>query len=165
MTNHEAIRLIRNLPTMCEFADAYGEPIDSDAYYEAVDMAISALQAQEQEERNCSTCKHKEAGIAFWTKETEDAICRDCIDGVYQKWEPQELSNNSPKLDSGNGECKWCENIEDRHLRIEYYWIDDEGNTASFSQPHHIATGIANYCPNCGRKLKDQEESDGNSKD
>ena len=45
MTNQEAIRLIRNLPTMCEFADAYGEPIDSDAYYEAVDMAISALQA------------------------------------------------------------------------------------------------------------------------
>ena len=46
MTNHEAIRLIRNLPTMCEFADAYGEPIDSDAYYEAVDMAIFALQEQ-----------------------------------------------------------------------------------------------------------------------
>ena len=47
MTNKEAIRLIRNLPTMCEFTDAYGEPIDSDAYYEAVDMAISALQAQD----------------------------------------------------------------------------------------------------------------------
>lgn len=47
MTNQEAIRLMRNLPTMCEFTDAYGEPIDSDAYYEAVDMAISALQAQE----------------------------------------------------------------------------------------------------------------------
>lgn len=46
MTNQEAIRLIRNLPTMCEFTDAYGEPIDSDAYYEAVDMAISALNAQ-----------------------------------------------------------------------------------------------------------------------
>ena len=116
MTPKKAIRLIRALPTMCEFTDAYGTPIDSDAYYDAVDMAISALQAQE-------------------------------------------LSNNSPKLNSGNGECKWCENIEDRHLRIEYYWIDDEGNTASFSQPHHIATGIANYCPNCGRKLKDQEES------
>ena len=38
---------MRNLPTMCEFTDAYGEPIDSDAYYEAVDMAIKALEAQE----------------------------------------------------------------------------------------------------------------------
>ena len=46
MTNQKAIRLIRNLPTMCEFTDAYGEPIDSDAYYEAVDMAISALEKQ-----------------------------------------------------------------------------------------------------------------------
>ena len=61
MDNQEAIRLIRNLPTMCEFTDAYGEPIDSDAYYEAVEMAISALEAQE-------------------------------------------LSNNSPKLDSDSGE-------------------------------------------------------------
>ena len=47
MTKQEAVRLIRNLPTMCEFTDAYGDPIDSDAYYEAVNMAISALQAQE----------------------------------------------------------------------------------------------------------------------
>ena len=41
MTNQEAIRLIRNHPTMCEFPDAYGKP-----YYDAVDMAISALQKQ-----------------------------------------------------------------------------------------------------------------------
>ena len=47
MTKQEAVRLIRNLPTMCEFTDAYGEPIDSDAYYEAVDMAISALQEKD----------------------------------------------------------------------------------------------------------------------
>ena len=52
MDNQEAIRLIRNLPTMCEFTDAYGEPIDSDAYYEAVDIAISALQGQDLQ----STC-------------------------------------------------------------------------------------------------------------
>ena len=50
MDNQEAVRLIRNLPTMCEFTDAYGGQIDSDAYYEAVDMAISALQAQERAE-------------------------------------------------------------------------------------------------------------------
>ena len=41
MNNQEAIRLIRNHPTMCEFPDAYGKP-----YYDAVDMAISALEKQ-----------------------------------------------------------------------------------------------------------------------
>jgi len=46
MKPEEAIRFIRNLPTMCVFTDAYGEPIDSDAYYEAVDAAISALEKQ-----------------------------------------------------------------------------------------------------------------------
>lgn len=46
MNNQKTVRLIRNLPTMCEFTDTYGEPIDSDAYYEAVDIAISALEKQ-----------------------------------------------------------------------------------------------------------------------
>ena len=97
MDNQEAIKWLRE----AEILDlASGNTKDR----EAVNMAISALQAQEQDERNCSTCKHKEAGIAFWTKETGDAICQDCIDGVYQKWEPQKLANNSPKLDSKNDE-------------------------------------------------------------
>ena len=59
MTLSEAIRLIRNLPTMCEFTDAHGEPIDSDAYYEAVDIAISALQEQEAKNSNESSLTQK----------------------------------------------------------------------------------------------------------
>ena len=103
--------------------------------------------------------KIKEAIAQLEEINKEAHIYSEAVDIAISALQAQELSNNYPKLDSGNGECKWCKNIEDRHLRIEYYWIDDEGNTASFSQPHHIATGIANYCPNCGRKLKDQEES------
>lgn len=57
MDNQEAIRLIRKLPTMCEFTDAYGEPIDSDAYYEAVDIAISALHAQDVPDINVGDMK------------------------------------------------------------------------------------------------------------
>ena len=63
MTNKEAIRLIRNLPTMCEFTDAYGEPIDSDAYYKAVDMAISALQAQDVPDTNVGDLISRQAAI------------------------------------------------------------------------------------------------------
>lgn len=50
--------------------------------------------------------------------------------------------------------CMWCKDIEDRHLRIEFYWIDDNGHVASFEEPHVIATGIANICPKCGRRLR-----------
>ena len=51
--------------------------------------------------------------------------------------------------------CIWC----DSPYRIEYYWIDRDGNTASFQDEdrHLVATGIAKYCPNCGRKFEDSE--------
>ena len=51
MKPKEAIRLIRNLPTMCDFTDAYGEPIDSGDYYDAVDAAISALSSVSKEKQ------------------------------------------------------------------------------------------------------------------
>lgn len=78
MTNQKAIRLIRNLPTMCEFTDAYGEPIDSDAYYEAVDIAISALQAQELSE----------------TQKPLDTISRQAVIKAVDKFIPADPMKN-----------------------------------------------------------------------
>ena len=44
MTREEAVYKLKSVFTMCEFIDAYGEPIDSDIYYEALEVAIEALQ-------------------------------------------------------------------------------------------------------------------------
>ena len=90
MTNQEAIETLRaNYPDAC-----------FEQLREAVDMAINVLTAQEQKKRDCSTCKHKNLCDAFWTQEIEDAPCRECDELAYQKWEPQELTNNSQKLDN-----------------------------------------------------------------
>ena len=54
------------------------------------------------------------------------------------------------------GKCVWC----DSPFRIEYYWIDREGCTASFQdeERHVVATGIARFCPNCGRDLTEDKD-------
>ena len=98
MTNQEAIRLIRNLPTMCEFTDAYGDQIDSDAYYEAVDMAISALQAQEVKNSKESSSTHKALDtisrqaaidalrVAYWDDNIQSAKDDPCIVDAMTDW-------------------------------------------------------------------------------
>lgn len=55
-------------------------------------------------------------------------------------------------IEDAKSRCVWCNSP----YRIEYYWIDRDGNTASFQDEdrHLVATGIAKYCPNCGSKLE-----------
>lgn len=46
MTLEEAIKLLNNITSYCDFEDEYGDMIDSTPYYEAVDLAIKALEQQ-----------------------------------------------------------------------------------------------------------------------
>jgi DNA-directed RNA polymerase subunit RPC12/RpoP len=46
MTQEEAIKLLNNITSYCDFEDEYGDMIDSEPYYEAVELAIKALEQQ-----------------------------------------------------------------------------------------------------------------------
>ena len=86
MDNQEAIRLMRNLPTMCEFTDAYGEPIDSDAYYEAVDIAISALHAQDAPDINVGSMISRQDAIDRINEYIEEYSEIDSDGNHSEKW-------------------------------------------------------------------------------
>ncbi len=89
-----------------------------------------------------------------------DVTCLECAEEHRQlaEWlkELKEYKANR------EGYCNWCSNLKDRHLRIEYYWIDDEGNTASYvGKTNQVATGIARFCPCCGRFIEREVNADG----
>ena len=105
MNNQEAIKILKNTA----FLAYQPEPIEM--IEEAVNKAISALQAQEVKtqlsredttskvKKTCITCKHYPPE-SKWP-------CIDCdMRNPADRWEPQELSKNSPKLDKENGDLQ-----------------------------------------------------------
>lgn len=91
----------------------------------------------ESERDQCKECASEHRQLAEWLKELK----------VYKA--------------NREGYCSWCSNLKDRHLRIEYYWIDDEGNTASYvGKTNQVATGIARFCPCCGRFIEMEVNAD-----
>ena len=59
-----------------------------------------------------------------------------------------------PSVQTETKRCEWCNS----KYRIEYYQIDEEGNTASFQDKdrHLVATGIAKYCSCCGSRMESE---------
>ena len=138
MTNKEVIRLIRNLPTMCEFTDAYGEPIDSDAYYEAVDIAISALHAQDAPDINVgSMIKDAIDRINEYIEEYSEI---DSDGNHSEKWcAMQEAKMIIENMPSAQPEQRWipC----DERLPEENHWLGGSGKQFS----DEVLVNVVNY--------------------
>lgn len=64
-----------------------------------------------------------------------------------------ELTDFFSTPEEPEGECEWCKEIEDKDYRFEYYLTDNRGHVARYKTKNIIETGIAKYCPNCGRRL------------
>ena len=86
MTIKEAIKLIRELPTVCYYADAYGGPIDDkpELYIKALQMAITALERQDGEKPFYNgvdyECPYCETTIVNGAKPWYCDICGQHID-------------------------------------------------------------------------------------
>lgn len=77
MTNKEAARLINNMSTMCEYVDEYGDSIDADPYFEAVNMAIEAL--NHSEIPNSSDTISRQAALDLVTTEKPQMLDADAL--------------------------------------------------------------------------------------
>jgi len=67
MTNEEAIKLLDDITSYCDFTDEYGDMIDSTPYYEALDLAIKAL-----EQQPCEDCISRKAVLKHLENITMD---------------------------------------------------------------------------------------------
>lgn len=72
MTNEEAIKLLDDITSYCDFTDEYGDMIDNTPYYEALDLAIKALE-------QCEVWNGSHGQIVA-PKGTFERIYNDCKD-------------------------------------------------------------------------------------
>lgn len=101
------------------------------------DVKIFSMPGESKIREECLECAEEHRQLAEWLKELK----------AYKA--------------NREGYCNWCSNLKDRHLRIEYYWIDDEGYTASYvGKTNQVATGIARFCPCCGRFIEMEVNAD-----
>ena len=89
MTNQEAIRILSDLHDQCCQADSVFCTDVTGARCDAVDMAISALQAQDSKTRKiCDTCKH-DPPSKKWP-------CVDCdMREPADRWEPKDVPDTN----------------------------------------------------------------------
>jgi hypothetical protein len=78
MTIEEAIKLLDDITSYCDFTDEYGDMIDSEPYYEALDLAIKALdQTSHLKDRPCEACEfHIGDSCSKW----------ECVFKKGEKW-------------------------------------------------------------------------------
>lgn len=86
MTNEEAIKILDDITSYCDFTDEYGDMINSTPYFEALDMAIKALEQQpildtRQRERQLEM-EYQHGYDKGWEegrKALDQQPCEDCI--------------------------------------------------------------------------------------
>lgn len=81
MTNSEAIGVFKERIAL---AEKYGYTDEIRDYIEAMNLAIDALEKQEQTiDKSCETCKHKDRLVSEWR-------CSECFraSNLEDYWEP-----------------------------------------------------------------------------
>ena len=137
ISRQEAIEAIRKLSQDDGYINLPHEHV-TDAV-----RALPSVQPEHEEFEWCHDCKEYDQTAHCchrWTK-----VIRQTVEEI-----------KAERTERKTDKCVWC----DSPYRIEYYWIDREGCTASFQdeERHMVATGIAKFCPNCGRKLRGEHD-------
>ena len=187
MTQEEAIKLLNNITSYCDFEDEYGDMIDSTPYYEAVDLAIKAL---EQEPRDCKSCKHSDNGKCAYTEE-----CHECMWESKYEQEPcddaiskhvvleaidsriEQIKRDADVINKSYSHLSFVEGVYDGYCRLKCdlwnlpsvtpqpkmgRWVNRTGNRKdgyeyTCDSCKKISLTNFKYCPNCGARMEVKE--------
>ena len=152
MTLEESIKNLNKLLNLCDFTDEFGDRIDCEPYYEAVEVAIKALEDKGYEQ-GCDDCISREAAI--------DAL-RDAENHAFNSYYKGLIAAHkiianlpsvtlTPKPKTG----KWIEeDVFDGELVYrcskcgEPFWL--ESGTPKDNE--------YNFCPKCGAKMESEDK-------
>ena len=176
MTNEEAISLLNNITSYCDFEDEYGDMIDSEPYYEAVELAIKALEQQNKSEiptssDTCDGCRYElnstngnpcySCGKYKLTEQEpcEDAISREAVNKAINKW----LS--SPYYDYKNYIYEMTKTIHElpsvKPQRAKGHWSNKCECSVCGNQPWYYGSTFRKdykFCPYCGAEMESEDE-------
>ena len=136
---------------------------DLNLLYDLLPLVDAAIARQSAEDKNVPTSEEVAGAIEdlttlskMWKEIGQPTKEIDLAIAALQAYEPttrkdrivEEVAISKTETTS----CKWCKSFD----RFEFNPIDHDGNCIP-DEYCMVQSGLAAYCPNCGRKIKEEQ--------
>ena len=132
MTEQEVAEKLNDLCIMCNFTDSYGDYIDAEPYYDAVEIAIKALETMQELKKRNLTMTDLENYMQFEDECVKKGFNFTSLLEAREKQIPKEPITHE---DTNRADCPCC-----------------NATVRGIKEP------FGNWCSKCGQKLDWGEE-------
>ena len=146
ITRQQAIYYLKAMRTMCVFQDAFGEPVDTDVYDEALDMAINSLEVDEAYNLMYESMRP--------TTPEEKASIRKHLDEIS---EPTGININDLYSDH-QLECEKMKPAKWQQINKNEANVIPEWKCSNCGTEFQCHDMDFEYCPHCGALMEDDDD-------